>query len=519
MGYRRMTIEDLKSIYRRLKEGQTISAISLGEGFDRKTIRGYLKALKEIKSLLKGNESDEDALHKQLLGILPANNRANPIQAGFNKHLDEIKGYITDKDHPVKPKTAYRIIKQKYDLKGSYESFKVFAHKAHLKEGCEETFPRLETPPGEDTQIDYCIVGYHTDHITGKRRRVNGFIGKLASSRLPFVEFTYTQKQDSFVMSHIHMIEFYGGVSKYLTIDNLKAGVIKPHIYDPKLNKAYSEFAEHYGTFINPCIPGHAKGKAKVERQVQEIRELYRELIALHPAFTLKELNQEALKWCRDSYGMKKHGTTGVEPLIVFEREEKSHLLPLNPIRFEVPIWKAVKVHSDQFFSLDKKRYAMPKKYRGQSLNTRRTGNLLKVFDGNHTLLRQYVISKDRMHYYKGDFPESYEAMMQGEYPRYLITQAAKYGPHSEELIKNILKPHAFINARIAKGVLRVLEDFKSHSFLQEICLKAIKKKLYMPKQIKQLLEEEKKQSYFDFIVPRSALGEAMIRDIREYIN
>ena len=36
-------------------------------------------------------------------------------------------------------------------------------------------------------------------------------------------------------------------------IDNLKTGVIKPDLYDPKLNRAYAEMAEHYGCLIDPA--------------------------------------------------------------------------------------------------------------------------------------------------------------------------------------------------------------------------------------------------------------------------
>ena len=35
------------------------------------------------------------------------------------------------------------------------------------------------------------------------------------------------------------MFEYYGGVTEVLSLDNLKAGVIKPDLYDPKLNKAF----------------------------------------------------------------------------------------------------------------------------------------------------------------------------------------------------------------------------------------------------------------------------------------
>ncbi len=79
------------------------------------------------------------------------------------------------------------------------------------------------------------------------------FCAVLAHSRLPFIQFVHTQDQKSFVGSFIDMFEYYGGVTEIQSIDNLKSGVIKPDLYDPKLNKSLQEMIEYYATFIDPC--------------------------------------------------------------------------------------------------------------------------------------------------------------------------------------------------------------------------------------------------------------------------
>jgi transposase len=513
-----MDINNLHSLYRRWKNKQSIQEMSLAEGFDRKTIRGYLHKFNNHPDLC-SKKLPAERLNELLFELLPANKRSSPVRDEFSNHLQEIINLLTDKDEPVKPKTAYTIIKQKYKLTGSYESFKVFARKTDLVKTIIKQFPRLETLPGQEVQIDYCTVGYHVDPETGKNRRVYAFIGKLSASRLPYIEFTYSQKQDSFVMSNVHMLEFFEGVPEYLTIDNLKSGVIKPHIYDPQLNRAYAEFAEYYDTFINPCIAGHSKGKAKVERQVKEVRELYRALHAIHPTFSLQELNQEALTWCTDDYGMTEHGTTHVEPWIAFLEEEKNALKPLAVKRFEVPIWKSAKVHPDQFISFEKKRYSLPYEHRNKTVHCRKSGPLLALYDENYLFIRQYVISSRRAQWTTGDFPESFEAMMMGEYPQYLIRQAARYGIAAKKLAETILKPHAFLNARLVKGVLSVLEEYQDALYLDTVCAYAAEKRIFTPKILRQIFEEKKTQQLMEFMVPISSAGAAMVRDITEYLN
>ncbi len=518
MGYRRMNIIDLKCIYRRLRSDQSIKTISESEGYDRKTIRHYRDAMKS-SGLLKSPDPSEEILAEKLFELLPNNERSSPIHDEFHQHKDEIIRLTTREQEPMKLKSAFIVIKQKYGLGGSYESFKVFSRKHHLTVPGKKQFPRLELPPGEETQIDYGRVGLHEEPETGKNRVVNAFAAKLSSSRLPFIEFTYSQNQESFVGSNDNMVRFFSGVTEYLTIDNLKSGVIRADIYDPQINKAYAEWAEHHGTFINPCIKAHAKGKAKVERMIPDARELFRRLKELHPSATLKELNEEAKKWCLNEYGQKKHGTTGIPPYEAFIDEEKPKLKPINPIRFEIPVWKSANVHMDQFVSFEKKRFSMPLSYRRKIVHCRRAGSLVKIYDENYLFIRQYVTTSRKVYCTDGDFPPDQRAMMKGDYPQFLIGRAAAYGSGSKQLVEQILRSHAFINARIAKGMITLFEQYKDLPLLQDVCSKAAAFKVRQPKHLKIMLEDEKKQKHLVFEVPRSTAGEAMVRDIREYIS
>jgi hypothetical protein len=76
------------------------------------------------------------------------------------------------------------------------------------------------------------------------------------------------------------MFNFFGASPKIRIIDNLNSGVIKPDLYDPKLNKAYAAMAEHYGCFINPARVATSKDKPIVERDVQTVREQFKKMKA-----------------------------------------------------------------------------------------------------------------------------------------------------------------------------------------------------------------------------------------------
>jgi hypothetical protein len=165
------------------------------------------------------------------------------------------------------------------------------------------------------------------------------------------------------------------------------------------------------------------------------------------------------------------------------------------------------------------KYFAMPYEYRGRTLYARKTESILRIFDAGYTLIREYIPDGRLRSWLPGDFPEDKEALMQGEYPRWLMSQARSYGPTTEKLIESVLRPHAYLNARRARGILGALEKYRAHPFLQEVCGKALNGRIHAPRQIVAMLESLASQQYFDFIIPRSNLGEAMTREAREYFN
>lgn len=518
MGYCRMTLEALYQIYRRWNTGQSKKRIAEVEGKDRKTISYYIKQFRELGFRPGESSLEKEVILQKIKHLLPQSPRIGQVEQSLLGYLNEIKDLIHHPSEPVKPKTAWEIVKLKYQIPGSYESFKIFARKHNISKKKTSQTIRIELPPGLETQIDYGQVGRHHDPTSQKNRIVNAFCGILSSSRLPFVEFTYTQKGEEFVESNINMLEFYGGATEFISLDNLKAGVIKPDLYEPTLNKAYQEMAEHYGVFLDPCRPGKPKDKGKVERIVPLARELFRKLKTLYPGDTLKELNEKAKEWCLNEYGMRNHGTTHEKPLLVFKEKELPRLKQLPQQRFEIPFWKFPKVHPDQFFSFDKKRYSLPLKYAGKRMAVKRVKNRLFIYF-DHQLIRTYFITNKAADYHKEDFPEIKREMMDGGYPKYLLNKARSYGENSYSLIKKILDPHAFLNARRAQAVIGLLEDYKSLPLFSDICKKALKKGIKDPKRLKRLFEDEKEQQHFDFILEMSPEGEEMLRDVEYFWN
>jgi transposase len=516
-----MRKRELWEIYRRWQAGQSLSQIAIGEGCDRKTVREYLKRFAAAGLDLAGTTVEQQQFYQMVGATLRA--RAvnhGPSWGKLSEHTDELRELINRSKEPLKPKTAFLVINSKYELGASYETFKRFARHQGLSRKEPRRMIRIELPPGLEIQLDYGFVGSLADAVSKKDRAVWAFGGVLAHSRLPYIEFVRKQDQSAFASSVVNMLhDGYGGSTEWLTIDNLKSGVIKPDLWDPQINRSLAEVASYYNVFINTCRVARATDKAKIERLVPVARELFRMLKELYPAAGLTELNERALKWCREVYGRKEHGTTGIPPMEAFEQErQKLRALPAE--RFRVAVWKQVPVHSgDQFLTFLKRTFSLPPKWRGKSVWARYVHPLVQLFDGER-LIREYVVRPGVNRYWQPeDFPVEKREMMNGGYPAWLMKKAQEYGPDAVALIHAVLQPHAYLNARRARGMLDVMSVHHGRPYFQEVCLRAKSRGVRLPATLRRMMEVAEKLPLWQSELPRSETGSAMVRDIQYYLD
>ena len=516
MGYRQMNEQKLYSIYRRRRAGMSISEISKQEGADRKTISDYLHRLAGAGMGLDGPPPSREAFHEACEGLLRVRKKSRPIFEELEPYEEEL--YVLLRQ-PMKAKTAFRVIRDKHELNVSYETFKRFCRERDLNRTEKRNIIRIELPPGRETQMDYGSMGLLPVKGMKRGRKVHAFIGTLAHSRLPFVQFTHTQNQQSFTGSFVDMFEFHGGVTEYISIDNLKQGVIKPDLFDPEINRSLQELAEHHDTFINPCRVRQPTDKAKVERMVPIVREQYRYLRNRYPDADLNELNRLVLKWCYEEYGEAIHGTTKVKPAVAFREREKSALKPLPPARFEVQLWKPARVGDDQFITFEKKMYSLPPGHERKQVMVKKLGQMVHIYGGTRKLIRSHAIPSGYRAYMESDFPNTLVGMMDGEHPKYLLERSERYGKAARSFIEEILKPHAYLNARRARGMLDVMAKYENESFFERACNEARRRAITRPSLFKQMIEEELKQLERDTPPPLSELAMHMTRDMNYYFN
>jgi hypothetical protein len=242
------------------------------------------------------------------------------------------------------------------------------------------TPPRPEVDPGEEAQIDYGFLGTWFDPALQRLRRVWAFVMVLACSRHMFVRPVLKVDQRSWVACHVAAFSFFGGAPRRLVPDNLKTGVDRPDLYDPKLNRAYAEMAAHYGTLIDPARGSKPKDKPRVERQMPYARDsMWRGRTWTSEA----DMVAGGLRWCTEVAGVRSHrGLEGATPLSVFDAVEAAALIGLPAVPFELASWSRPKVGQDCYVKVGPALYSVPWRHIGTTVDARLGDRTVEVYSG-----------------------------------------------------------------------------------------------------------------------------------------
>ena len=515
MGYRLVTIDELGQIWTRLKRRESQRAIARALGFDRKTIKVYAEG---IQKLALAAEMGYDEALAPLDVLLVKNARQKPAMTVLDDLEEEIRVLLVGDrakfKEPMKAKTAWIVIRERHNLSGktSYESFKRLVRERRLVSGQPKATVRIEVEAGAETQIDYAKMGVWA--IGGKNRLVYSFIGVLSCSRLPFVLFVTTQDQANFAKSIVVMVSWFGGATTRLNLDNLKSGVLRADIYDPSLNRTFAELCDHYGIIADPARVASPKDKGKVERIVQVVRELWKQLTELHPQATLEELNTFAATWSREEYGQHIHGTTGIAPWIAFSEIEREKLIPLPVEPFIPATWSIASVHPDQFVQVNNKYYGLPATLIGKSIMARSTDSLVQLYF-NHKLVRSYPLTPKKLSFLPADFPDIGQPFVPNAFMAGLIVRSRAFGPQAASYIRLVLENGGNLATRRALGCLKLIDHYQEIHGFSHVIGHAIAHHVFLPPRLKALFEAESLQKTIPF--PISPRGMAMGRNADYY--
>lgn len=267
--------------------------------------------------------------------------------------------------------------RQGNELPLMYSQFCFHYQKHAEKERATMHIPRK---PGDQIEVDWAgDPAYVVDRDTGEIIPASIFVGVLSYSLYAYVEAFFSQDLDSWITAHVHMYQFFRGVSRMLVPDNLKTGVDKSDWYTPIINKTYHEMAEHYNTAVLPTRVKKPKDKPNVEGSVKVVSTWITAALRHEKFFSLEELNR-AIRAKLEAYNSRPFQKKEGSRYSVFFEQEKPFLAPLPATSYERATWKQATVQFNYHISVDKMQYSVPYEYIKQRVDVRVTRNVIEVF-------------------------------------------------------------------------------------------------------------------------------------------
>jgi transposase/5S rRNA maturation endonuclease (ribonuclease M5) len=223
----------------------------------------------------------------------------------------------------------YQDLVERFGFTHRYNSVKRFVR--GLKGKDPQQYDRLEFLPGEESQVDYG-TGAPTLHGSGKYRRPRLFIMTLKYSGRALRKVVWKSSKETWCRLHEEAFRYFGGCPQYVTLDNLKEGVIKPDIYDPQLNPLYAAMLEHYGVTAYPARVRDSNRKGTVENAVKHTEDT---ALKGRKFDSIEAQNDWLRHWEERWAALRIHGRAKRQVEEMFQ-EEKPYLaqLPLGPFKY-----------------------------------------------------------------------------------------------------------------------------------------------------------------------------------------
>lgn len=349
----------------------------------------------------------------------------------------------------------------------------------------------LNHKPGEIMQVDWAgDTAALVDTDTGEIIPAYVFVATLPFSTYSYVEAFLSMNKEAWCAAHVNALNYFGGVTRVIRCDNLKAGVVKHGKDEIILTRAYQELAEYYSTAILPARVKAPKDKAAVEGTVGIISTYILAALRNEQYFSLQDLNAaiwERLEKFNHKPFQKKNGSRASS----FE-EEKPFLRPLPTHKYELATWKTATVGPNYHIAVDRMNYSVPFEYIKQKVDVRETKSTIEVFFNgcricSHPRLygrfNQYSTVQEHM-------PPNHQKYIQWDGDRF-ISWGKKIGSNTESAVRAILSSYKVEQQgyKSCMGLLRLADKY-SPERLEKACKRALE---YTPcpslKHIRTILE------------------------------
>jgi transposase len=324
---------------------------------------------------------------------------------------------------------------------------------------------------GEEMQVDYAGLKIPiVNPESGEVSQASVFVAVLPASNYTYAEAQASEDQCNWNNGHVRALEYFGGAVRIVVPDNLKTGVQKPNYYEPDINPAYQELAEHYQFAVLPARVRRPKDKAKAENGVQNVERWVIAPLRKRTFFSLLEVNQaiqKQLEW----FNHKAMQAVGRSRRAEFEEIDRPNLRPLPEKPYEYAERKTTRVHIDYHIEFDKHLYSVPHPLIHQEVEIRATERMVEIFSqGKSVAVHPRNFHPGRFSTLREHMPAHHQFIDKVN-PEQLVAWATDIGPHTAALVSATLQSRPFPQ-QAYRSCLGMLSLAKKHppAVLEQAC-------------------------------------------------
>jgi len=241
-----------------------------------------------------------------------------------------------------------------------------------------EPFIRFESPPGKQMQIDWGHFGHLSYGQTNRKLYALAVIESY--SRMSYVEFTHSQRQEALHQSLLNAFKYFGGTPEEILVDNMVTAVIERQGSLIRFNESFLDFLRLFKIVPVACNVRAPQEKGKIENIIKYLRQNFWPL----RSFTdLKDIQTQLIEWLDTIANVRIHQTTGERPKDRFSKVTLRALPELLPDCRET---SQVLVHKDFAVRFDGNTYTTPPWCIGKKMTLKADKTTVTVYHQQKTI-------------------------------------------------------------------------------------------------------------------------------------
>jgi transposase len=321
-----------------------------------------------VRSIARQLQINRETVAKHLTGSCLSKERRTKRGSKLDPYKDIIDKLVDQCPDVKAPVVLQRIQDKGFD--GEITIVRDMLRRLRGRRQNRQAFIRFETEPGEQIQIDW---GHFPGLSYGaNRRKLYALAVVEGHSRMLFVYFSHSQKQECLHQGLLEAFTSFNGIPKEIVVDNMLTAVTERAGSVIRFNDAFLEFLGRFAIRPHACTIRAPYEKGKVENAIKYLRQNFWPL----REFTgLADIQAQVRHWLDTVANVRKHHTTGQRPV--------DRLQGLRPLPVSLPDVRqtcSLLVHKDFGVRFDANVYTVPPWAIGKQVTLKADNRLVSIY-------------------------------------------------------------------------------------------------------------------------------------------